>query len=249
MATSLQCATVYAVVAVLLLTIVPFCAHARLSAPTGTSPAAVALQNELAGLAPNARHTVEYGDYMFSNMTLALTDIHDVTIVVSPGTRFLFYIGFGVVLTDCSNVTVAGGLIIDSDGANYAQGRVTSLAAPSGSTYGFHADFDDDFLDPNTTATPYDQPGGLMGAKVCACARIHVRCKVYWRMVLECATCKSLTRACASHVHPNTFCACIYMYCGEESEHMRSCVCITYACTTMCPSSIRWPFGIQPRGA
>jgi hypothetical protein len=133
--------------------------------PSGPSAAALALRerllNAVASREPHFR--IPQGTFLFSNTTLQITGAANMVIEAEPGTEFIFYFGFGVQLTDCRNLTFIGnGLTIDASPANYAQGTVLEIAGSA-----VLVNFDVDFLMPDTTAGPFDKPGGLIGAKVC----------------------------------------------------------------------------------
>eukprot|EP00041_Stephanoeca_diplocostata_P015970 m.310427 g.310427 ORF g.310427 m.310427 type:complete len:487 (-) comp20209_c0_seq6:181-1641(-) len=163
------------------------------SQPSGNAIALQARINEAAenscgGDSQRQQVDVAPGEYMFGNSSLLVSNACNIDIVISstgiPLTRtvasesharFWFFIGFGVEFTNCINVSVHGDVLtIDSDGPNYAQGVV--VAAPTAEAHPetsermqsntIIVEFDTDFLDPDTSATPFDSPGGVSGAKV-----------------------------------------------------------------------------------
>ena len=84
-------------------------------------------------------------------------------IEVDAGTEFVFYLGFGVQLTNCRNLTFVGnGLRLDASPANYAQGTVVEIDGAA-----VLVNFDSEFLMPDTRSDAFAKPGGLVGAKVC----------------------------------------------------------------------------------
>ena len=105
--------------------------------------------------------TIKAGTYVFSNTSLEITDCRHIS-VHGDGAILLFYIGFGIAIKNCDNVTVQG-LTLDSDPPNYAQGRVTRVDAHTAS---FTSTFDEAFLMPDTSAVPFNAPGGSAGAKI-----------------------------------------------------------------------------------
>ena len=103
--------------------------------------------------------------YVFSNASLVITGANNL-VIDAVGATFVFYIGFGVVLNDCHNVTLRG-LTLDSDPPNFAQGALVHGAGqPVATAMTFEAQFDDAFLAPDPRLPPFDHPGGLVGAKV-----------------------------------------------------------------------------------
>jgi hypothetical protein len=98
---------------------------------------------------------------VFSNTALEIEGAENL-VLDARGATFVFYLGFGVSIRNCRNVTVRG-LVLDADPPNYAQGVVTGVDLTAGAVV---ATFDDEFLMPDPSTTPFDQPGGSAGAKV-----------------------------------------------------------------------------------
>ena len=101
------------------------------------------------------------GTYVFSNTSLDVAGAKDLTID-AHGVTLVFYLGFGMSIRNSQNVTVRG-LTFDADPPNYAQGTVTAVDTAAGT---FRATFDDSFIMPDTSVTPFNQPGGSAGAKI-----------------------------------------------------------------------------------
>ena len=118
--------------------------------------------------------------YTFSNASLLINGARNVIIDGGGAAELVFFYGHGISLTNCVNVTLRH-LVIDSDPPNYAQGVVistnntsggstnntTALAATATTTATLlQANFDPRFLSPDTSLPPFNNPGGLAGAKV-----------------------------------------------------------------------------------
>lgn len=133
------------------------------SVPPPTSASAMALQQTVLSAAAQQGPrslSIAPGEYMFSNVSLIVTNATDLAID-ARGVTLTFYYGFGLRFINCRNVSVRG-LILDSEPPNYAQGTVTELI----NSTTFAADFDDVFIPPDPTAQPFSNAGGLAGAKV-----------------------------------------------------------------------------------
>lgn len=133
------------------------------SVPPPMSPNAVELQqqlNEAASSATGSSLTVAPGQYVFSNTSLAIDGATDLRID-AHGVTFIFYYGFGVVITNCHNISVRG-LTLDADPPNFAQGVVTSVEGGNNSVVTAH--FDDQFLPPDTRFLV--TKSGLRGSKM-----------------------------------------------------------------------------------
>ena len=137
---------------------------ARPSLPPPIGENASLLQTEIDRVCAedNGGHlTIKAGTYVFSNKSLEITGCSHVSLH-GYGATFLFYIGFGISIKNCENITVKG-LTLDSDPPNYAQGRVTHVDPSIAS---FTSTFDEAFLMPDTSTAPFNAPGGSAGAKI-----------------------------------------------------------------------------------
>ena len=104
--------------------------------------------------------TIPAGKYVFSNTSLTIEGAQDL-LIEAYGVTLVFYLGFGVQIMHTRNLTVRG-MTLDSDPPNYAQGNVTRWLNSSA----FVAKIDERFIPPDTTAQPFNQPGGTAGAKI-----------------------------------------------------------------------------------
>ena len=100
------------------------------------------------------------GTYVFSNTLWSVAE-KDLTID-AHGVTLVFYLGFGMSIRNSQNVTVRG-LTFDADPPNYAQGTVTAVDTAAGT---FEQLLADSFIMPDTSVTPFNQPGGSAGAKI-----------------------------------------------------------------------------------
>lgn len=125
------------------------CATAAPSVPPPISANAAALQQQItSSVAHSVRAlTIEPGTYIFSNSSATIVGARNLDIDAT-GVTFLFYYGYGVVITNCHNLSVRG-LTLDSDPPNYAQGVVTG-PVEGGNSSAVTATFDDRFLPPDT---------------------------------------------------------------------------------------------------
>jgi len=122
--------------------------------PPPISSNAVQLQQELDTLISSGKEqfVIPPGVYTFSNSSLILTGARNKTIIAT-GVTFVFYYGFGLMITGCHYVTVEG-LLFDSEPPNYAQGLVTSIVNETS----FVARFDERFIPPDTREGPFSGP-------------------------------------------------------------------------------------------
>ena len=138
------------------------------SLPPPVGREALALQRAISAAvaAGDSALKIPAGDYVFSNTSLHITAARDLAIDAT-GVVFIFFYGFGMLLSDCRNTSVKG-LTFDSDPPNYAQGKITEVFATSELAGGtaFTAKFDDRFIPPDTSVQPFSSPGGSAGAKV-----------------------------------------------------------------------------------
>ena len=137
------------------------------SVPTGPNAAAKQLQITVTdAIAAGTHHLAipaQDTPFVFSNSSLTFTNARDLVVNFTGGVEFWFYLGFGVEIVDCHNVTFLGGLTIDADPPNLAQGVVVE-APTAGAPNVFVARFDERFIPPG--GGPFVRPGGLVGAKV-----------------------------------------------------------------------------------
>ena len=159
------------------------CTTAVPSVPPPVSANALELQHTLSAAATasgtaGTSVTIAPGTYVFSNTSLAVTGAANLDIA-AHGVTLVFYYGFGLQLTSCTNVSLRG-LTFDADPPNYAQGVLTgwnrgssgdraALAAAVAAT----VTFDEAFLLPDMSVQPFSQPGGLAGAKVRAAVQLY----------------------------------------------------------------------------
>eukprot|EP00040_Diaphanoeca_grandis_P042547 m.265273 g.265273 ORF g.265273 m.265273 type:complete len:555 (+) comp60984_c0_seq1:250-1914(+) len=126
------------------------------------SAAAAASNNTIAPAYPHL--VVPAGNYVFSNQSLTIQGAQNMVIEAEgngTAVTFTFFYGFGVMLSGCKNLTVKG-ITLDSDPPNYAQ---LVLQTVQNSTT-LIAKADAAFLPPDTSVSPFNNPGGLYGAKV-----------------------------------------------------------------------------------
>jgi hypothetical protein len=133
------------------------CATAVPSIPPPISNNATQLQNTINHAISKKvdTFTIPPGKYIFSNSSLNIVDAKDMSIIAADVT-FIFFYGYGLAITDSQNISVYG-LTFDSNPPNYAQGIVTSTTSPTS----FIAEFDKNFIPPNTLVPPFNQPNNL----------------------------------------------------------------------------------------
>ena len=93
--------------------------------PVGANATAVQQHISAAVIAQRQLVTVPPGTYVFSDAALTIAGATNL-VIDATGVTFVFYLGHGVSISNCHNLTVKG-LTLDSDPPNYAQGVVTSL--------------------------------------------------------------------------------------------------------------------------
>ena len=122
------------------------------SIPPPISPNALQLQTNInTAISQKATHfTIPPANYIFSNLSLTITNAHDLQINAQDVT-FVFFYGYGLYISDSTNLTIQG-LTFDSNPPNYAQGIVTSITSPTV----FQATFDSSYIPPNTNLPPFD---------------------------------------------------------------------------------------------